>query len=236
MKKIFKLFILGLLVLSYGCEEDQDVRRANYVTFEDSTLSFQIAENATGSFDVTVYTGNTVGTDRNFSLEVDPSSTITVPYNVPSSVTVPAGSNEGTFTVTATDNDDLKYVAQDLVINFVDEADLSTGSSVTLKVTELCAFTQVRFSLTLDTWPDETTWSVTDSAGNVLDSGGPYINPDDDFVTYTFDYCLDSGDYTVTVNDAYGDGGPTFTVIVDGNIVVDTAVSGTGTSAGFTVD
>ena len=70
------------------------------------------------------------------------------------------------------------------------------------------------FELTLDNWPDETTWSITDSNGNIIDSEGPYNNPADDFLVISKEYSLEPGEYTITVNDLYGDGGPVFSYAV----------------------
>ncbi|WP_296311024.1 hypothetical protein [Winogradskyella sp. UBA3174] len=100
---------------------------------------------------------------------------------------------------------------------------------------------EVTFQLTLDTYPGETTWAIFDvsvSPAVELFSGGPFVDPDDDFAILTYNLCLEPGSYDVLVNDAYGDGitDGGFTVTVGNTEVVNSIVNGTGSSATFTVD
>jgi len=58
--------------------------------------------------------------------------------------------------------------------------------------------------LTLDQYPNETTWQVTDVQDNILFSGGPYSTP---FAEITETWCLDPSQcYKLTLYDSYGDG------------------------------
>lgn len=73
--------------------------------------------------------------------------------------------------------------------------------------------TNFTFELQLDYWGSETTWALTNSAGNVLYSGGPYADvPNPNASTplptlITENWVLPLNDcYTITVNDSYGDG------------------------------
>jgi hypothetical protein len=62
----------------------------------------------------------------------------------------------------------------------------------------------VFLELLTDNYPSETTWEVTDGAGNVLFSGGPYTETG---TLYTEEFCLDpEACYTFTIFDSYGDG------------------------------
>lgn len=54
-----------------------------------------------------------------------------------------------------------------------------------------------------DNYPAETTWSVTDAAGNVIAAGGPYEAAGTEYVEQV---CVDAGCYTFTINDSFGDG------------------------------
>ena len=54
-----------------------------------------------------------------------------------------------------------------------------------------------------DNYPAETTWSVTDGAGTVVASGGPYETAATEYVEQV---CIDAGCYTFTINDSFGDG------------------------------
>ncbi|WP_422106041.1 RagB/SusD family nutrient uptake outer membrane protein [Winogradskyella sp.] len=97
----------------------------------------------------------------------------------------------------------------------------------------------IQVQIQLDTWPDETTWEIYDLSGapTLIISGGPYINPDDDFAVLSYDFCLPSGSYGIAVYDAYGDGGPTYSVSTGSTILVPaTTVMGTQSSNTFTLN
>ncbi|RMF02493.1 MAG: T9SS C-terminal target domain-containing protein [Bacteroidetes bacterium] len=63
----------------------------------------------------------------------------------------------------------------------------------------------VTVSITLDNYPEETSWTITNSSGQTVASGGTYgSQPDGSTVVST--PCLEDGCYTFTINDTYGDG------------------------------
>ncbi|MGB1075374.1 MAG: trypsin-like peptidase domain-containing protein [Flavobacteriales bacterium] len=84
----------------------------------------------------------------------------------------------------------------DNACNFNPEATADDGS---------CDYsgTSLTFVLTTDNYPGETTWNLTNDAGQTLQSGGPYANQQ---TTYTSSFCLVDDCYTLTVFDSYGDG------------------------------
>ena len=59
--------------------------------------------------------------------------------------------------------------------------------------------------LTLDRFPWETTWTVTDDVGTTVLSGGPYSS-DDQYTEIVVEDCLPDSSYTFTINDSWGDG------------------------------
>jgi hypothetical protein len=63
-------------------------------------------------------------------------------------------------------------------------------------------YATVDLSLTTDRYGSETSWVVTDATGAVVQSGSGYGNR----TTYNIPLTLATGDYTFTINDAYGDG------------------------------
>ncbi len=68
-----------------------------------------------------------------------------------------------------------------------------------------CSNTEVIISITLDNYPEETSWTVQNENGNVIASGGTYgSQPDGSTVTETL--CLADGCYDFTINDSFGDG------------------------------
>jgi len=70
-------------------------------------------------------------------------------------------------------------------------------------VTPPCQHNKVFLNFTFDGYASETTWVIKDSNGESFASGGPYA---DGQVTEVVELCLEDGAYTITVNDAYGDG------------------------------
>ncbi len=68
-----------------------------------------------------------------------------------------------------------------------------------------CTDNTVTLSITLDNYPEETAWSITDGNGSTVASGGTYGSQADGS-TVTEEACLPDGCYTFTITDAYGDG------------------------------
>ena len=68
-----------------------------------------------------------------------------------------------------------------------------------------CDDTAVNLSITLDNYPEETAWTLTDDSGTVIGSGGTYSNQPDGS-TVSDDFCLADGCYSFIITDAYGDG------------------------------
>ncbi len=59
--------------------------------------------------------------------------------------------------------------------------------------------------ITFDNYPEETSWDIKDDNGNVVYSGGTY-GSEPDGSTKIINMCIDTGCYTFTMKDAYGDG------------------------------
>ena len=85
----------------------------------------------------------------------------------------------GQYEITVTDNNGCKNIAMFL-----------EGISVTVEIQT-------------DYYPEETTWEILDSLGNILHSGGPYSNP---FTNYQKTFCLESSCFDFIIYDSYGDG------------------------------
>jgi len=94
----------------------------------------------------------------------------------------------------------------------------------------------VTVSVTTDTWEEETTWTLSDSSGAVLLSGGPYT---DSGTTYEQTACLGDGCYTFEIVDSFGDGifAPGgYTLTVDSAIIASGADFGYGETVEFCTD
>ncbi len=220
MKNYFKYFTVFLAVtLMFNCEQDNDSSLSNFVGFQEGPLNFTVDNGQTQTFDVVVAASETSSSDRTFTVLVDDASTLVSPYTVPSTVTIPGGSNVGTLSVSVTDNDDLGFVAQSLILDFPDEVGMDFGDAITLNFTETCLDTIVTLELTFDAYAEECVWEIYDLSGSptVVQTGGSGSEYDAlDNSTISFDFCLPSGDYGIVVYDLYGDGGTDYTVTSGG--------------------
>ena len=68
-----------------------------------------------------------------------------------------------------------------------------------------CNENSVTVSITLDNYPEETSWTITNASGATIASGGTYGSSPDGS-TVSEDLCLPDGCYDFTINDSYGDG------------------------------
>ncbi len=94
----------------------------------------------------------------------------------------------------------------------------------------------VTVSVTTDTWPGETTWTLADSVGTVLISGGPYTSSG---FTVEQSVCVGDGCYTFEILDSFGDGifdPGGYTLTVDSAVIASGGAFGTGQSIEFCTD
>ena len=81
----------------------------------------------------------------------------------------------------------------------------TTGGNGGENPTPNCAANRVFFRLVLDNYPTETTWRLTNSAGQILKSGGPYLKTQAG-QTVLDTLCLPNGCYAFRIMDSYSDG------------------------------
>ena len=70
---------------------------------------------------------------------------------------------------------------------------------------EACTTNEITISITLDNYPEETSWDIQNANNVVVASGGTYGNMPDGS-TLNIDECLADGCYDFTIYDTYGDG------------------------------
>ena len=237
MKKYYKYFAILIASVVFNCESDDSSQLKDYVGFERGPVAMTVVKDGTTTKDFVVYSSDISGSDRTYNLIVDTKATkLMSAYTVPATVTVPANTNKGTFTVSVTDDETLKFVNQALVINFETKLGLYFSEKLTINVTELCADTFTRLALTFDIWPEETTVELFDLSGDepvVIFEGGPFNGKKN----ANFDFCLKSGKYGVAVYDEYGDGGATYLITAGSKIYVPKTTSKSGTSTAiFTIE
>jgi hypothetical protein len=82
----------------------------------------------------------------------------------------------------------------------IDGVNLSTGGS------SGPSCSNVSLSITFDNYPEETSWEIRNSGGQVVASGGTYASQADGSTLNIDVGCLDDGCYDFIISDSYGDG------------------------------
>lgn len=206
VNRYFKVFLVLLaLGLVASCNYDDDMEAPNYVSFQFSPVGANVGVPLDGSttYEAKVYTADIVDQDRQFDVVVNSSSTLgSEAFNVPSTVTVPGGSNEGTITIDVSDVN-LGVSGKKLVLNIQKTEEVSVGDPLTLNVSRTCPGKEFVVRFVFDGYASETAWGIFDAAGNLLVQGGGYTDGQE---TASRALCLSSGTYTFVVQDSYGDG------------------------------
>ncbi|MXN91901.1 hypothetical protein GR160_11770 [Flavobacterium sp. Sd200] len=236
-------FVLTLLVgVMVGCEDDSagdNLTNKDYISLGEKVEAVVITQGQTATVEGKVYASHTSNADRVVSLRVITESvyntetgTDQVPvttidqddYTVPATVTIPAGSLEGTFSVTITDVN-LDYNGKKLVVGIVPSTnweiaqrtignkDLGTfevlDKRLEITATRRCTENSLRVEVVTDNYGAETTWELYDSNFSYVDGidgpVGPYTNGVLG-VQDTRSFCLSAGEYTLVVYDSEGDG------------------------------
>ncbi|WP_191858234.1 M43 family zinc metalloprotease [Hanstruepera ponticola] len=115
-------------------------------------------------------------------------------YDVVSLPTITASGGNQTLNVSVTNSNG---GADGRACNNVDSKDFSSSASY--------GTAEIRFNLIPDDYGSETTWEFKDESNNVLYSGGPYTDDDSTPVNEVFTLS-NTGCYTFTINDDFGDG------------------------------
>ncbi|MDG1730467.1 MAG: hypothetical protein P8K68_03345 [Algibacter sp.] len=208
MKKIFFIILIMLPLLIFNsCEEESlSDNIFNYVTFADTNYSAGVDVGGNTTVDVVVLASKVSGSDRVFNVTIDPSSNAAAgSYDVPSSVTLPGGKQEGTFTITLSDVD-LGIGVNNLVLNFEEKEGVFLGGSTNVAYTQNCTEIEVTLDIIFDNWGGETGYEVKDALGGVVASKpiGTWSNGQ---VSASEPITLcDGRDYTFTILDDFGDG------------------------------
>lgn len=105
-----------------------------------------------------------------------------------------------------------------------------------------CVSGDVYLSITFDNYPEETGWTLKNSAGTTVDSASySTSNADGSTVTKTFS-SLSVDDYTFTITDAYGDGiccsygSGSYTLSSDAGVIVSGGSFGSSEATAFCVE
>lgn len=208
MKKLKIILFAALAILTFNsCEEETpEPQNANYITFAKTSYSTGVDVGGSTTVEIPVYTANVVGTDRSFDISILPTSTAAAgSYTVPSTVTIPAGSNEATLSIQLTDTN-LGIGVNALRLSIVAQDGLSKGPNTVVNYIQNCTEVTASLSITFDGYGSETGWRVTDALGGVVASkdAGQYTDGQAS-ATETITLCA-GRDYTFTITDSFGDG------------------------------
>lgn len=101
--KIFYFLTFILLTTLTGCEENAEPTGIAFVTFEETSKSYVLDKGTTLNTDYKVYTATKVSSDTSFNITVT-GSVSSSNYSIPATVTIPANSNEGTISISISEN------------------------------------------------------------------------------------------------------------------------------------
>ncbi|WP_026704150.1 DUF1735 domain-containing protein [Flavobacterium soli] len=248
MKKISLLLMFLSATLFLSCEESDSLTVVPHVSFENDRIFGLNPGETTSTQEVKVYATKSSGSDRVFNLVVNEEFTTLLPseYTLPATVTIPANSREGSFSVSVTSSD--LGEGKTLAIDFADITDGTFTGDEPLKLLAkvVCDLNEVAFELILDRYGSESIWELSGPGGELIASGGPYTDTSTNAAqpAKNFSFCLPAGEYTFVMYDLYGDGmsGPSgngsfkLTEVATGNILAQGGTFTTESVHTFTLD
>lgn len=228
MKKfIYVTFAIVALVFT-SCEENIETSELNFINFAEEIYKTGVDVASTTKVEVVVYTTNSTDSERSFDVDVDGSAAGSGSYTIPSTVTVPAGSNKGILEVTLTDSN-LGIGTNTVAISLVAKEGLIIGGNTAIQYIQNCNEVTATLNIEFDGYGSESSWEILDSLGAVVASQAQGIYSDGQAsASETITLC--SGrDFTFKFYDSYGDGlsypnNGTITLTIGG--VVKAKVSG----------
>lgn len=250
MKKI-KLYFsaLATLALLSACETaDLEPQGTSYVALEAFESPQEVPSGGTLNREVKVYAANVTGEDRVLDIVTSSVTLDAAAYTVPSTVTIPAGSSEGSFVISVSDVNLDVALDKGITVNLAATPEIATGDSFRLNVSRACPTGEqkLRVAITLDRYPEEVYWRVRNSNGvTVLDNNPPagsfwggYAGLPRNSVQRAA-VCLAPGNYTFQIYDQYQDGGGAVLVTLPGGVTVYSSSGAYGFTSGaiaFTVN
>lgn len=244
MKKITNILLLFLAVVALNsCSEDiPGTEELNYVSLEWNVPKITVEQGESTSATIKVFTTQMLGSDRTFSIEVaeDATTVNSENFTVPESVTVPANSNEGEFTVSVSDNS-LGLDPETLSLKIGKNEGVFTSEPLTVTIQKTCTLDLNDFVGTYagDTegdWGPTQVVTTLDEDGNLLITGvgvsfltgywGEIITSMEELPVNvdmaTGDFTIDEAPYITTTYE--GEPQPTYYLKATGNLNACTGV------------
>lgn len=144
-------------------------------------------------------------------------------FSVPATVTIPAGEKMGTFEINIT-NVNLGATGKSIVIQMKPQDGIQTpnyflgtygnenyetfSERLIITARDYCPTNPFRVEITTDAWGTETTWELYNSTMTLIGQGGPYADQSavGAYPQTPSIFCLEDGNYTFYIYDAYSDG------------------------------
>lgn len=146
MKNLLKIFCLAAIVASCDDVEPtvfngEDPSNATLLSFSSDVYSLPVERDANGITTITFTSSTLSSSDRVFNIEVIAGTANASTYNVPASVTIPAGGYVGTMDITGQDNNLVDEEVKDFTIRIPDSnfGNESVGfTEAQIRVYEVC--------------------------------------------------------------------------------------------------
>ena len=149
MKTLFKLLAIALILTS--CEDTEPIiyngnfeQNDTYLSFSRPVYLLPVVQNSTGEVNIVFNSSTVTDVDRVYDIEIGfpeaaPANPAT--FTVPSTVTIPAGSYQGFFTINGVDNNLVDEIVKTftMTITNADETfEYSDSLTATVNVYEVC--------------------------------------------------------------------------------------------------
>lgn len=213
-KNIFGIFAIILVFTFTSCEDSpvvfDNINGQEAIQFTSTSLNVTVpAEGLIVTLPVSITTVSTVA--RNFVVVEDESSTAIPGSFSLGSVSIPAGSYDGSLEITLNTTGLADGILYGLVVNLVaPEGGTAFKEQATINYNKEVVCNDLLLIVLTDAFPEETTWEITDSTGTVVASGGDDYGPPSAAASrlkeYQHNITLPDGCYTFTIFDVFGDG------------------------------
>jgi len=197
--KIYLLVLLTIGLVFNSCDTNtEEFQAVSPVDSFETTSGSIIVNPLSNTFEVVVTASEAHTADRSVPIEISSASTGSgLEYSFGGNIDIRAGELKGSAMVGFELANIPSGVTKSLILRLV-----STSEEITITYTKICVSNDVELALIFDNYPDETSWTITDSTNSVVESGGPYPGE----TSFNGAYTLPDGDYTFTISDSYGDG------------------------------
>lgn len=149
MKKLFSIVAIALAFAACGEVEpvvyngsSEDV---TFISFSRSAYFLPVERDATGEVVVTLNSSTVSNADRVYNIEIDQELSSASPetYNIPNSVVIPAGSYQGTFTITGQDLDLVEAQTKPVYIRIsnLDNESVDSNQAI-INIGEVCSLSE----------------------------------------------------------------------------------------------